>query len=151
MKYVLDTNVFITAKNTYYAFDLVPRFWDELVRLAALGTLKSVDAVREEILRGKDDLAMWAKQNATALFDSTDSEPVVECYQKVMTWVTNHPQFTPAAKASFASGADGWVVAYAMTHHATVVTLETRVDPLAKSRVKIPNVANQFGLGCIET
>lgn len=29
--YVLDTNVFIEADSRYYAFDLVPAFWDNLV------------------------------------------------------------------------------------------------------------------------
>ena len=31
--YVLDTNVFIDAANTYYAFDLTPGYWDFIVGL----------------------------------------------------------------------------------------------------------------------
>lgn len=151
MKYVLDSNVFITAKNSYYAFDLVPQFWDELVRIADLGIAKSVDAVREKLVRGKDSLARWAKEHAAVLFDSTDDEHVVTCYEQVIQWVTDNAQFKASAKTKFAEGADGWVVAYAMAHHATIVSLETMVDPMVKSRVKIPNVASQFGVRCIDT
>ncbi len=151
MKYVLDSNVFITAKNAYYAFDLVPKFWDELLRCASNGTLKSVDAVREELFRGNDQLAQWAKDNAGILFDSTDSERIVECYSHVIEWVTADNRFKPSAQANFADCADGWVVAYAMSQDATIVTLETMVDPLVKSRVKIPNVASHFKVRCINT
>ncbi|MGL5096417.1 MAG: DUF4411 family protein, partial [Planctomycetia bacterium] len=29
--YLLDSNVFITAKNSYYAFSICPGFWDSLL------------------------------------------------------------------------------------------------------------------------
>ena len=32
MMYLLDSNVFIEAKNRHYPFDVVPAFWDWLVR-----------------------------------------------------------------------------------------------------------------------
>lgn len=35
--YLLDTNVFIEAKNRYYAFDLAPGFWEGLDADAAAG------------------------------------------------------------------------------------------------------------------
>ena len=31
MKYLLDTNVFIAAKNLHYGLDFCPAFWDWLV------------------------------------------------------------------------------------------------------------------------
>ncbi len=31
-KYLLDTNVFITAKNTCYSFGICPGFWDALIQ-----------------------------------------------------------------------------------------------------------------------
>lgn len=35
MAYLLDANVFITAKNLHYGFDFCPAFWDWLDRAAA--------------------------------------------------------------------------------------------------------------------
>lgn len=31
-RYIVDSDVFITAKNRYYAFDLCPGFWKCLIR-----------------------------------------------------------------------------------------------------------------------
>lgn len=30
--YILDSDVFIAAKNTYYAFDICPGFWESIVQ-----------------------------------------------------------------------------------------------------------------------
>lgn len=35
--FVLDTNVLVEAHRRYYAFDLVPGFWDALVESARRG------------------------------------------------------------------------------------------------------------------
>ena len=43
MKHLLDANVFITAKNSYYAFDIVPVFWEWLEAEAGNGSLASTD------------------------------------------------------------------------------------------------------------
>ena len=32
MRYLLDSNVFIQAKNLHYGFDFVPAFWDWLLQ-----------------------------------------------------------------------------------------------------------------------
>ena len=37
MAYLLDTNIFIQAKNEYYGFDLCPGFWDWLERQNKVG------------------------------------------------------------------------------------------------------------------
>lgn len=50
--YVLDANVFIEAAHRYYAFDLVPRFWDSLLHHAEDGVIGSIDRVKQELDRG---------------------------------------------------------------------------------------------------
>ncbi|MHB9112955.1 MAG: DUF4411 family protein, partial [Thermoleophilia bacterium] len=40
--YLLDANVFIEAANRYYAFDLVPAFWQALIDHATNGELLSI-------------------------------------------------------------------------------------------------------------
>ncbi len=55
--YVLDANVFIEAARRYYAFDLVPRFWESLIHHAAKGRIESIDRVKQELDKGKDEIA----------------------------------------------------------------------------------------------
>jgi hypothetical protein len=109
--FVPDANVFIAAKNDYYAFDLAPAFWENLIRLAGYGRVLSIDYVKEELERGNDHLAQWAKNDFSHAFISTDEEDVQESYRDIMAWVQSENQFSDAAKAEFARGADGWLIA----------------------------------------
>lgn len=109
--YVLDANVFIEAAQRYYAFDLAPKFWDSLIDQATNGNVLSVDRVQDELLRGKDELAEWAKQHFGNEFESTAEADVLARYRELMEWVQAQVQFSDAARADFASGADGWLVA----------------------------------------
>ena len=54
--FVLDANVFIEAKNRHYAFDLAPKFWHSLVLLAESGHVESIDRIKTELLRGRQNL-----------------------------------------------------------------------------------------------
>jgi len=60
-RFLLDANVFIAAARQYYGFDLVPSFWRSLEDHARTGRIGSIDRVKDELLRGKDDLAEWAQ------------------------------------------------------------------------------------------
>jgi hypothetical protein len=64
--------------------------------------------------------------------------------------VNTHSQFTDAAKADFASGADGWLVAKAMADNYVVVTRE-QFRPEIKRKVQIPNVCKPFGVTYVDT
>ena len=60
-------------------------------------------------------------------------------------WVQRHPRYFAHAKAKFATGADGWLVAYARVHGATVVTNEQSA-PESRREIKLPDVCDQFGV-----
>lgn len=139
MRYVLDTNVFIEAANRYYAFDIVPGFWDSLVVLAQAGYVRSIDRVYQELSRHKDGLYDWAGNSFRATFQSTDRNDVTLQYGQVMRWVNHQEQYFDAAIYDFADGADGWLVAYAKVCDCTVVTLEAYND-FIKRKVPLPNV-----------
>lgn len=141
--YLLDASMFIEAARRYYAFDLVPRFWEYLVRYAEVGQIQSIDRVKQELERGKDELATWVKERFVAAFASTDDADVIRSFAEVMTWVQAQGQFTDEAKADFASGADGWLVAYARVKGCVVITHELPA-PDARRRVPIPNVCEAF-------
>ncbi len=148
--YVLDANVFIEAARRYYAFDLAPPFWESLVQHAENGRIYSIDRVKVELERGKDELAEWATSQFSNAFASTDEEEVTNSYASVMGWVRAQDQFSDAAKADFADGADGWLVAYAMSKSQIVVTHEV-LDPGIKRKVPIPNVCEAFSVNYVDT
>jgi len=148
--FVLDANVFITAMRGYYAFDLAPGFWESLIYHARGGRILSIDYVKGELQKGKDHLAQWATNDFSHAFISTDEEDVQESYGEVMTWVQGQDQFSDAAKADFARGADGWLVAYAKAKGCIVVTLEV-IKPDIKWKVPIPNVCQTFGVQFVNT
>ena len=154
--YVLDSNVFIEAARRYYAFDLGTKFWDILLEHAGGNTIESIDRVREELNKGKgkeeqeDELARWANGSFSHAFCSTDEEDVIESYGKIMTWVQGQPQYKDVAKADFANGADGWLMAYAAAKGRVVVTQEV-LKPDIRIRVPIPNVCEPFHIRYIDT
>ena len=150
MEYVLDSNVFMEAARRYYAFDLAPKFWESLVHYAVNGQIQSIDRIKQEIERGNDELAIWATSQFSDAFASTDEEDVIESYSEVMSWVQAQDQFSDAAKADFAAGADGWLVAYARPKGLIVVTHEV-LDPSIRRKVPIPNVCEAFGVNCVDT
>ena len=148
--YVLDADVFIEAARRYYAFDIAPPFWDSLLHHADNGAIESIDWVKKELEEGKDELARWADGRFTHAFCSTDEKDVIESYGKIMTWVQGQPQYSDAAKADFAKGADGWLVAYAVAKGRVVVTHEVlAID--ARRKVPIPNVCKPFNVRYVDT
>lgn len=145
--YVLDSDVFMTAARTYYAFDLAPAFWEGLVQEAQNGHLLSIDRVKDEIDRGKDQLTSWANRDFHRWFVSTNDEATLAAYGSLMMWAANQAQFTDAAKAEFADAgnADAWLIAYAKVQRATVVTNE-KLDNNIQRRIKIPNACQGLGV-----
>ena len=148
--YLLDANVCIQAARHYYAFDIAPPFWAALIAEAAKGRVRSIDRVKDEIDKGNDDLEDWANDSFREWFESTDSEDVVAAYGEIILWASQQDQFTEAAKADFASVADGWLVAYARARGCVIVTLEV-FDPNVKRRIPIPNVCEAFGVDYVDT
>ena len=59
--YLLDSDVFIRAKNWHYAFDIVPAWWDWVAQAHDRGTVFTVEACRTEVLAGADELAEWMR------------------------------------------------------------------------------------------
>lgn len=141
--HLLDTNVFAEAHRRYYRQDICPGFWDVLLHFQGVNRLVSLDRCRDEIAEG-DALATWIANAPEALFESTADVAVTSKYAEVMAWASD-ADFTAAAKAEFASAADGWLVAYGAVHDLVVITHETH-EPNRKNKVKIPNACEEFGV-----
>lgn len=144
MIYLLDTNIFITAKNEL-PIDVYPSFWQELSQLASNGIFKSIKKVEDEIRKGKDELVDWIDNNLPNDFFITESAETLVALSAVSQWATMNNVYTQAAKNEFASVADSWLIAEALSLSVTVITHETP-DPSCKKRVKIPDVCNAVGV-----
>jgi hypothetical protein len=150
-RYVLDANVFIQAKNAYYGFGLCPGFWKSLIDQHERNRVFSIDKVYRELIDEGDELSDWAKDSAPeSFFKKTQSQAVIDQFQDMVTWVNIASQFTAAAKAEFASAADGWVIAYAKVGELIVVTHE-EFAPDVKRKVPIPNVCLEFDVPYVNT
>jgi hypothetical protein len=137
-EYLIDSDVLITAKNRYYAFPICPGFWDSLLFWHSLGRVHCIDRVRQELLNGSpdDDLVQWVNR-----FD---------VFREIMLWAQRHSRYTDAAKAKFASGADGWLVAYSKVNETVVVTNE-QPAPESKKEIKLPDVCDEFTVPYTDT
>ncbi|MXW48231.1 MAG: DUF4411 family protein [Gammaproteobacteria bacterium] len=146
--YLIDADVFISAKNRYYAFDICPGFWNSLIYHGSTGIVHSIDRVKSELLAGREseDLVQWVKTDLPAeFFLDTYADDVIATYEKVMLWVYRHPQYYDSAKAKFATEADGWLVAYAASRNAVIITNE-QPRPTSRSRILLPDVCAQFNV-----
>nr|WP_274388002.1 DUF4411 family protein [Salsipaludibacter albus] len=147
---MIDTNVLITANNHYYAFDLVPAFWSWLEDAIAAGTVGTVTKVRDEIMSGNDEdpVRLWVEgldQFARAPDDAT-----VTAMRTIAVWTVGHSRYFDAAKNEFLRVADYYLVADALAHGDTVVTLEES-KPDKRTKIQIPDVCAAFDVPVMGT
>jgi hypothetical protein len=135
VSYLLDANVFMSAKNLHYGLDFCPAFWDWLAHKGHTGSVFSIDKVADEIKAGQDELSGWARNHGDALFRRTPPTLAPQ-FAQVGTWVTGQ-QYTPAAINTFLHAADFYLLAHALAGDHVVVTHE--VHSSSTARIKIPN------------
>ena len=142
MAYLLDTNIFIQAKNLHYGFDFCPAFWDWLSREHQSGKILSVRQVGDELVAGDDELSQWAEDQGDEFFRDTD-KLTLPALVEVSVWIQAQG-FEPAAVNTFMQIADYYLVAYAKAHGHTVVTHEIPSD--SRRKIKIPTVCIGIGV-----
>jgi hypothetical protein len=135
VSYLLDANVFISAKNLHYGLEFCPAFWDWLIHGANTGTVFSIDKVADELEAGGDELATWAQGPGSVLFRKTHPAFAPQ-FTQVSAWASDQ-QYAPAAVNQFLQAADYYLIAHALAGGHVVVTNEV-VSP-SPSRIKIPN------------
>ena len=102
--YIVDSDVFITAKNLYYSFDLCPGFWRSLLHHHRAGRVFSIDRVRSELLVGRkeEDLVQWVRNEVPeGFFLPVDTPEVADAYTEVMLSIQRNPRYVDHAKAKF--------------------------------------------------
>ncbi len=138
--YLLDTDVFIRAKNQHYGFDFCPGFWNWIDSEYVAGRVFSIQAVYEELRHGKDQLSTWAKERK-GMFLIPD-QSTTSSLQQLSTWAHSAKYQLSATKA-FTEKADFYLVAQAHAMGHTVVTYE-KPAPRAKKSIKIPDACKSL-------
>ena len=143
--YLLDTNVFIQAKNLHYGFDFCPAFWDWLMEQNRAGRVASIEKVADELHAGQDELADWAALRGDGFFLRPDNA-VLPALNTVSAWAGGQG-YQAVAVTTFLLVADYWLVAHALAQGCTVVTHE--VPASTTSKIKIPNACIGLGVPCM--
>ena len=143
--YLIDSNVFIQAKNLHYGFDFCPAFWDWLIEQNGAGKVASIDKVADELQAGDDELSEWAAVRGDGFFLPPD-DTALPALHAVSDWAHGHG-YQSSAVTTFLQVADYWLVAHALAHKCIIVTHEVPANTAGK--IKIPNVCIGLGLRCM--
>jgi len=142
MAYLLDSNIFIQAKNLHYGFDFCPAFWDWLIEENAKGTVYSIEKVANELVAGDDALSEWTKARSDGFFLPVKPE-MIPRMAVVSSWVTRQA-YTQGAIDTFVNVADYYLVVHALTTGDTIVTHEKPAG--SRKYIKIPDVCVGLGI-----
>lgn len=150
MNYLLDANTFVEAKNRYYNMTVCPAYWSWILQQRLSETVASISMVGDELKKGDDELAAWAKQHPQLFLDVHD-QATQECFAVVAEYVmTQAARMKTGAAEDFLSGADPWLIAKAMSTGCTVVTHERHHADVVK-KFLIPNVCDIFEVNWMNT
>lgn len=152
-KYLIDSNVFIQAKNFFYKFDFCEAFWDWMHDAHSRGLVFSIKKVKKELQMGNDDCPAkaWAEALPSSFFLEDAGDPaVMSNYGKLIDWAQNGGHYKQTAINEFAKPnvADAFLIAVAKTHSFSIVSQEES-NPAAKKKIYLPDAANAMGVTSI--
>ena len=122
MKYLMDANTYIEAKNKYYGMDFCPGYWDWLIDQFAMGNVASIDFVGKELEKGNDKLREWCRSHRDHFIESNDLDTQAEYYEVVNFVMAG--KYNPGNRDGFLKGADPWLIAKSKSTGAVLVTHE---------------------------
>lgn len=150
MRYLLDANTLIEAKNRYYHMAICPGYWQWIQLKHQSGEVASIESVAEELLRGNDELKDWVAEH-TDIFVPVSDGPTQTAFSEIAAYVAaESARMKPGAMEDFLAGADPWLVAKAMVTGAVVITHEA-FNLEARRKFLIPNLCHQFNVRWMDT
>jgi hypothetical protein len=149
MLYLLDSNVLITANNSYYPIDRVPEYWDWILEMAKTGKVKMPIELFEEIKEGPDDdekdiLFAWIQSTEIRGALLSSAEVDADLVQKVV-----YEGYAPDLKDDEIEqlGRDPFLIAHGMSiQDSCIVTTEVSAPSKKRQNRKVPDVCAQFSV-----
>lgn len=150
MKYLLDSNTLIEAKNRYYDMTVCPAYWAWIIHSNEHQNVSSIEMVADEIKKGNDELSAWVANNSHLFLTESDVDTQHHFTTIVDILTAEAPKMKAGAFTEFLSGADPWLIAKAMSIGATVVTHEA-FNPAITRKFTIPNLCKTLGVPYVNT
>ncbi len=154
--FLIDSNSIITPYKTYYPFDFAEKFWNQIKNKVESGEVVIIDVVKDELVRGDDDLSDWIKEIENALIESRSDPQVIQKYAEILNYIQTSDLYKEAALREWADAkiADAWLIAFAAVNGCKVVTFEKENKGLNSKQptknAKIPDICNEFGVGYVD-
>lgn len=144
----------ISAYRLYYAFDIAPSFWEKLKNVLRQDNVIILNVVKDEICAGGDDLTKWLKGLEDVHYLNQKREDIIIQYAAVLQYIDESPLYQSIARDNWSVEkiADPWLIAAASVEGGTIVTNENKVSNISNpaKNPHIPNVAENFGVSCID-
>lgn len=154
MKYIIDSNCFITPHRTFCPTDVGISFWNKLQTLAEKDKICSIDKVKEELYANSDELKEWMERKlGNTFFLPFENIVSVQKLPAIIQWATTNTFYNQRAKEKFLrmDRADIYLVAFASVNpnEWTIVSME-KSAPNSPGEIKLPDVCIQYNVKCIQ-
>ena len=154
MKYIIDSNCFVTSHRSFCPTDVGVSFWSKLRTLAENGKICSIDKVQDELYNNSDELKNWMETSLSdSFFVKFDNAMSVQKLTAIVQWATTNTFYIPKAKTKFLrmDKADIYLASFASVNPAewTIVSME-RSAPNSPGEIKLPDVCMQYNVKCIQ-
>lgn len=94
--FLLDSSSFVTPFRFYYAFDLIPTYWERLRKYVEEQRIILLDLVRDEIDKGEDELTDWIHEGEFTVCNHVTAS-IVNQYQEILQYVEGCGYYTERA------------------------------------------------------
>lgn len=149
-KYLIDANSLIRPARAYDPFDFAPSFWQQLRPKISLDKIAVLDKVRDEVLKGTDELSAWISDLPNECILSTQDMQILQKYRDVLSFIQQSDKYSEAAlrRWSQLDIADPWLIAAAKVYGYTLLSFEQSAGTIPEGsrskNPKLPDVARHF-------
>ena len=147
-KYLIDANSLIRPARAYYPFDFAPSFWQQLRPKISLDKIAVLDKVRDELLKGTDELSAWISDLPNECILSTQDIQILQKYRDVLNFIQQSDQYTESSLRLWSREniADPWLIAAAKVYGYTLLSFEQSAGRITtrSNNPKLPDVARHF-------
>jgi hypothetical protein len=150
MRYWLDADVLINAKNGPYPMRNARGFWSALAGKVEEGSVAAPKRVFDEVTEGRklpDELAAWMKLRKEKGL-CIKANGAIDAYATAIGDYIFGGRYPVSEALKFSKGGDPWLIAYALHYKGVVVSNESNKFPKS-DRVRIPDVCHEFAVRCI--